>query len=128
MQRFLCTGAMRQAVALHHLLLGSSSRVSGPVTRPWCKLQPKLISSPRYVNTTAAAWTTAPQKDSSGGPEQPVKPPEQEEHEPDPLHDKSMGLVQRFKKTFKQYGKVMIPVHLLTSSVWFGTFYYAAMK
>ncbi|KFQ24368.1 Protein FAM210A, partial [Merops nubicus] len=48
--------------------------------------------------------------------------------EPDPLQDKSIGLVQRFKKTFKQYGKVMIPVHLLTSTVWFGTFYYAAMK
>ncbi|CAL8286882.1 unnamed protein product [Merluccius merluccius] len=46
----------------------------------------------------------------------------------DPLQDKSIGLIQRFKKTFKQYGKVMIPVHLLTSSVWFGTFYYAAMK
>ncbi|XP_077576493.1 protein FAM210A-like [Stigmatopora nigra] len=48
--------------------------------------------------------------------------------EVDPLQDKSIGLVQRFKKTFKQYGKVMIPVHLLTSSFWFGTFYYAAMK
>lgn len=50
------------------------------------------------------------------------------QHDVDPLQDKSIGLFQRFKKTFKQYGKVMIPVHLLTSSVWFGTFYYAAMK
>ncbi|XP_062896971.1 uncharacterized protein C18orf19 homolog A [Mobula hypostoma] len=48
--------------------------------------------------------------------------------EKDPLHDHSIGLYQRFKKTFKQYGKVMIPVHLLTSSIWFGTFYYAALK
>ncbi|XP_077384245.1 uncharacterized protein C18orf19 homolog A-like isoform X2 [Festucalex cinctus] len=48
--------------------------------------------------------------------------------EVDPLQDKSIGLAQRFKKTFKQYGKVMIPVHLITSSFWFGTFYYAAMK
>ncbi|XP_038602255.1 protein FAM210A [Tachyglossus aculeatus] len=46
----------------------------------------------------------------------------------DPLQDKSISLFQRFKKTFRQYGKVMIPVHLLTSTVWFGTFYYAAMK
>ncbi|KAF5907745.1 protein FAM, partial [Clarias magur] len=46
----------------------------------------------------------------------------------DPLQDKSIGLVQRFKKTFKQYGKVMVPVHIVTSTVWFGTFYYAAMK
>ncbi|XP_067393575.1 protein FAM210A [Emydura macquarii macquarii] len=48
--------------------------------------------------------------------------------EPDPLQDKSISLFQRFKRTFKQYGKVMIPVHLLTSSIWFGSFYYAAMK
>ncbi|XP_052440092.1 uncharacterized protein C18orf19 homolog A [Carassius gibelio] len=48
--------------------------------------------------------------------------------DPDPLQDRSISLFQRFKKTFKQYGKVMIPVHLLTSTVWFGTFYYAAMK
>lgn len=46
----------------------------------------------------------------------------------DPLQDKSIGLFQRFKKTFKQYGKVLIPVHLVTSTFWFGTFYYAAMK
>lgn len=48
--------------------------------------------------------------------------------DPDPLQDKSISLVQRFKKTFKQYGKVMIPVHLVTSTVWVGVFYYAAMK
>ncbi|XP_048363125.1 protein FAM210A [Sphaerodactylus townsendi] len=46
----------------------------------------------------------------------------------DPLQDKSISLVQRFKKTFKQYGKVLIPVHLLTSSIWFGAFYYASLK
>lgn len=46
----------------------------------------------------------------------------------DPLQDKSIGLVQRFKKTFKQYGKVMVTVHVLTSSVWLGTFYYAAVQ
>ncbi|XP_028969460.1 uncharacterized protein C18orf19 homolog B-like [Esox lucius] len=56
----------------------------------------------------------------------PEAPPEAQEI--DPLQDKSIGLVQRFKKTFKQYGKVMIPVHLLSSTIWFGTFYYAAMK
>ncbi|XP_063779473.1 protein FAM210A [Pseudophryne corroboree] len=46
----------------------------------------------------------------------------------DPFQDKSIGLVQRFKKTFKQYGKVMVTVHVLTSSVWIGAFYYAATK
>ncbi|NWI94547.1 F210A protein, partial [Pitta sordida] len=55
-------------------------------------------------------------------------PAESDPLETDPLQDKSISLVQRFKKTFKQYGKVMIPVHLLTSTVWFGSFYYAAMN
>ncbi|XP_053875250.1 protein FAM210A [Malaclemys terrapin pileata] len=55
-------------------------------------------------------------------------PVESSSLEPDPLQDKSISLFQRFKRTFKQYGKVMIPLHLLTSSVWFGSFYYAAMK
>ena len=54
--------------------------------------------------------------------------PGEESPEIDPLQDKSIGLIQRFKRTFKQYGKVMIPVHLVTSSIWLGTFYYAAMK
>ncbi|XP_044149042.1 protein FAM210A [Bufo gargarizans] len=48
--------------------------------------------------------------------------------ETDPLQDKSIGLVQRFKKTFQQYGKVMVTVHVLTSSAWLGTFYYAAVQ
>ncbi|XP_066480994.1 protein FAM210A [Tiliqua scincoides] len=55
-------------------------------------------------------------------------PTEPHSEELDPLQDKSISLVQRFKKTLKQYGKVLIPVHLLTSSLWFGAFYYAALK
>ncbi|XP_023994221.1 uncharacterized protein C18orf19 homolog A-like [Salvelinus sp. IW2-2015] len=33
-----------------------------------------------------------------------------------------------FRRTLKQNGKVMIPLHLINSSMWFGTFYYAAMQ
>ncbi|KAK7802751.1 hypothetical protein U0070_005789 [Myodes glareolus] len=54
--------------------------------------------------------------------------PSEKKEEPDPLQDKSISLYQRFKKTFRQYGKVLIPVHLVTSGIWFGTFYYAAIK
>lgn len=54
--------------------------------------------------------------------------PSEKKEETDPLQDKSISLYQRFKKTFRQYGKVLIPVHLITSGVWFGTFYYAAIK
>lgn len=54
--------------------------------------------------------------------------PAEKKEETDPLQDKSISLYQRFKKTFRQYGKVLIPVHLITSGIWFGTFYYAAIK
>lgn len=54
--------------------------------------------------------------------------PSEKKEEPDPLQDKSINLYQRFKKTFRQYGKVLIPVHLITSGIWFGTFYYASIK
>lgn len=54
--------------------------------------------------------------------------PSEKKEELDPLQDKSISLYQRFKRTFRQYGKVLIPVHLITSGIWFGTFYYAAMK
>uniref|UniRef100_A0A8C8G4T6 DUF1279 domain-containing protein n=1 Tax=Oncorhynchus tshawytscha TaxID=74940 RepID=A0A8C8G4T6_ONCTS len=36
--------------------------------------------------------------------------------------------VMWFRRTRKQNRKVMIPLHLITSSMWFGTFYYAAMQ
>ncbi|CAG5120736.1 unnamed protein product [Candidula unifasciata] len=34
-----------------------------------------------------------------------------------------LTLYQRFKKTYKEHGKVLVAVHLLTSTVWFGSFY-----
>ncbi|XP_005092101.1 protein FAM210A [Aplysia californica] len=37
-----------------------------------------------------------------------------------------LTLYQRFKKTYKEHGKVLIAVHLFTSSIWFGSFYTAA--
>ncbi|BFZ19778.1 hypothetical protein BsWGS_22816 [Bradybaena similaris] len=36
---------------------------------------------------------------------------------------KKLTLYQRFKKTYKEHGKILIVVHLLTSAVWFGSFY-----
>lgn len=40
--------------------------------------------------------------------------------------EKPLTLYQRFKKTYKEHGKVLVAVHLATSSVWFGCFYTAA--
>ncbi|VDP24330.1 unnamed protein product [Soboliphyme baturini] len=36
--------------------------------------------------------------------------------------------VQRFKLLFKKYWYVLVPVHLVTSAFWFGTFYYMAVS
>lgn len=37
--------------------------------------------------------------------------------------DKKLGLVARFKKLWKQYWYIVLPVHLVTSLGWFGGFY-----
>ena len=43
-----------------------------------------------------------------------------------PNSDKKPGIVQRFKDAYKEYGKILIGVHLVTSIGWFGGFYYMA--
>ncbi|NXC44140.1 F210A protein, partial [Penelope pileata] len=98
-----------------------------------CKVILALDPPKRCLHAGAAlfasknsAFSSQPAGTPSKVPKQ--SPGESDTSDPDPLQDKSISLVQRFKKTFKQYGKVMIPVHLLTSTVWFGSFYYAAMK
>ena len=46
--------------------------------------------------------------------------------ETEEVDEKQLTVVQRFKLAYKQHGKVLIGVHLVTSSVWFGSFFYAA--
>ncbi|XP_029928606.1 uncharacterized protein C18orf19 homolog B [Myripristis murdjan] len=147
MQRVLSHMALRRVAALRSVLGGVT--VPDPPAAAFCccllRLSPSLPAGQRWLATSASVKATQHPKHQ---PQQQQPPPEEEAQpsspphtqaaqkpeagadggEVDPLQDKSIGLVQRFKKTFKQYGKVMIPVHLVTSSVWFGTFYYAAMK
>lgn len=96
-------------------------RETGRVTLIF-QTQKHLGSGPRWICASSTSFSS--QKSSPGdgqlGPGGVA--------EPDPLQDESIGLVQRFKRSFKQYGKVMIPVHLVTTSIWFGAFYYSAMK
>ncbi|XP_052363171.1 uncharacterized protein C18orf19 homolog B-like [Oncorhynchus keta] len=99
----------------------STSAFNRAVEQP--KLRPEDQDPPSHPPSLAGTEPVYGADSSKLPVEAPPEAPEI-----DPLQDKSIGLVQRFKKTFKQYGKVMIPVHLLTSSVWFGTFYYAAMQ
>ena len=39
-----------------------------------------------------------------------------------------LGLFARFKKMYKEYWYVLLPAHLVTSAVWFGSFYYVSKR
>lgn len=145
MQRILTHGTLRRVVAARPLLVGVTIP-EPPVAFCCCVLRLSLPPPPpptgrRWLTTSASSKAAhqpkhqppqeEPQSSSTSQTQEAQKGeagPDPVEVEVDPLQDKSTGLVQRFKRTFKQYGKVLIPVHLLTSSVWLGTFYYAAMK
>lgn len=127
LQRLLSVGTLRRATGLRSVLMGASVP-EPPVFFCCCApLSSRRITNQRWILTSASSRATPPLKPPEDKSDFPT-PTSDQAADVDPLQDKSMGLFQRFKKTFKQYGKVMIPVHLVTSSVWFGTFYYAAMK
>lgn len=42
------------------------------------------------------------------------------------VQKENLSVFQRFKKTYKEHGKVLVGVHLITSTIWFGSFFYAA--
>ncbi|XP_076009989.1 uncharacterized protein C18orf19 homolog B [Genypterus blacodes] len=138
LQRILSHGTRRWVAEGRSLLLGV------PVPNPppaFCCCTLGLLPPPptgrRYLSTSASS-RAAHQPKHQIPEEEPQSPSTPQTHTPekveaveldvDPLQDKSSGLIQRFQRTFKQYGKVLIPLHLLTSTFWFGTFYYAAMK
>lgn len=140
MQRILTHGTLRRVAAMRPLLVGVTVP-EAPVAFCCCtfRLSPSPHVGQRWLSTSASSRVAhQPKHQSTQDEQQPSSTPptqdvQKEEAGPDlvevdPLQDKSIGLFQRFKRTFKQYGKVLIPVHLVTSSVWFGTFYYAAMK
>ncbi|XP_066289311.1 protein FAM210A-like isoform X2 [Branchiostoma lanceolatum] len=61
--------------------------------------------------------------------QQAVQEDQKEEEEEEDLDEKyrNLTLFQRFKYMVKDYGHVLIPVHVATSLVWFGSFYYMAI-
>lgn len=141
MQRILNHGTLQRLAAARPLLVGVSV-FKPPAIFCCCALRLSPLRTPpvgQHWLSTSSFSRASNQPKSQSPQEEPQSsstPQSQEQKEEirpdalevDPLQDKSIGLVQRFKKTFKQYGKVLIPVHLVTSTVWFGTFYYAAMK
>ncbi|XP_077542071.1 uncharacterized protein C18orf19 homolog B [Haemaphysalis longicornis] len=44
----------------------------------------------------------------------------------DEVVEERLNVFQRYKKMFKEYWYVMLPVHIATSIVWFGSFFYLA--
>uniref|UniRef100_A0A8C1Y3S1 Family with sequence similarity 210 member Ab n=1 Tax=Cyprinus carpio TaxID=7962 RepID=A0A8C1Y3S1_CYPCA len=135
MQRMWAPVTMRRMVLLRSAYLGHTWAVRElPVT-----VQTSRCFSCTNVFKTNESRKTSTEEEAPLNPPQSLAGPEglykadtgsdpQNKVDVDPLQDKSIGLFQRFKKTFKQYGKVMVPVHIVTSTVWFGSFYYAAMK
>lgn len=139
MQRILNHGTLQRLAATRPLLVGVNV-LEPPAAFCCCALRLSLSppTGQRWLSTSTFckdAHLPKPQPPQEKPQSSPTHQSQEQRGEPgydpaevDPLQDKSIGLVQRFKKTFKQYGKVLIPVHLVTSSIWFGTFYYAAMK
>ncbi|XP_026148727.1 uncharacterized protein C18orf19 homolog B [Mastacembelus armatus] len=135
----LTPGRLWRMGAVRPLLLGVTVPEQS-VALSYCALRQSPPTSRYWLSTSASSWTghqlkhqPPPQEKQQSRSTPQTQEVQKREDGPvaaevDPLQDKSIGLFQRFKKTFKQYGKVMIPVHLVTSSAWFGTFYYAAMK
>ncbi|XP_053349400.1 uncharacterized protein C18orf19 homolog A [Clarias gariepinus] len=113
MMRFLCVRDLQR--------FGSLARVRTHPSHDFLTISQNRLGS-------GCVWICTSSSSSSALRTTPPGDGKDDSAEPDPLQDQSMGLAQRFKKTFKQYGKVMIPVHLLTSCMWFSGFYYAAMK
>ena len=42
--------------------------------------------------------------------------------------EEKLSIVQKFKLMYKQYWYVLIPVHIATSVVWYGSFFIAAKR
>ncbi|KAG8184247.1 hypothetical protein JTE90_019486 [Oedothorax gibbosus] len=42
--------------------------------------------------------------------------------------DQELSLFQRYKKMLREYWYILVPVHMATSAIWFGGFYYAATQ
>lgn len=47
---------------------------------------------------------------------------------PEPPPEKKLSLFKRFKDMYKKYWYVLVPVHVVTSTFWFGGFYYLAKR
>ncbi|XP_015364797.1 PREDICTED: protein FAM210A [Diuraphis noxia] len=84
--------------------------------RRWCRdLECVTGTQPRsYIHYTCVSQQTMTTTTT------PPTPP------PLPDEDKSQSIFQRFKNMAKKYWYIVLPVHLVTSTIWFGSFYFIA--
>jgi Protein of unknown function (DUF1279) len=83
-----------------------------------------LFQSPndqqRYFCRPSPNWDVS--RRFCAGPNKPQVPKETTPTEPE---EKKLSLFQKFKQMYKEYWYVLLPVHVATSAVWVGIFYYA---
>ncbi|XP_052888625.1 uncharacterized protein C18orf19 homolog A [Anopheles moucheti] len=87
------------------------------------------ISQPVPTWYTSVSLRCFTQGDALRRLQKPTNEQQQESDEPTPASTpvpEKLGLFARFKKMYKEYWYVLVPVHCLTSVMWFGGFYYAS--
>lgn len=97
---------------------GANSKTSG---------EEKNVKKNNETTTTTQTNQSPTSSEQSEQDNQSEKTLQTEENESkDSTEDKPLSIFQRFKKAYKEHGKILVCVHLATSAVWFGSFYYAA--
>lgn len=88
------------------------------------KLYIRELSSSPYRTTPVKQSTAAATKTNGGGVIQECPCPTEEKKD----EVQKLGIVARFKKMYKEYWYVLLPVHIATSAVWYGSFFYASKR
>lgn len=77
-------------------------------------IQRPVIKLSGICTSTIPSRLYATQSEQNSGPK---KPDEQK-----------TGLIHKFKQMYRDYWYVLLPVHMVTSAVWFGSFYYTVRR
>lgn len=102
---------------------------SGTLQVPWRYSNDRY--SPKYLAPSSIPLKDAPARAFSIGDWRYLQKRDQLPNEQESIASSSptpekLGLFARFKKMYKEYWYVLVPVHCVTSVMWFGGFYYAS--
>lgn len=109
---------MLNTLKLHRPFVSCSVCLANKWIAPPCRSKPQTC----FVgyNRIGANFGLPKCYTSGCQPSTPITPP------PIVDDDKSQNIFQRFKNMAKKYWYIVLPVHLVTSTVWFGSFYFIA--